>query len=323
MKYVKNIDEAFTFVKGLLSDLEKKAESNIPSVMKLNKITMPSVANTYAANAFKYGSSYYERDPKTIEEVDTKLTQLLEKAELERLKVIAEHEVNIPAIENNQKVREKITQIMKDIGIPNNYSTSEFKTQRSRTKTTTTHSAGYLGDLQRNVPVSDESERMLTLIKSAVDSLKRHADTLKGTIRKELQEAEKTEKAKKEILAKARLQVKYNLDEDFEWSDVLDVLDKKDKYFMLARAGEETRGYWGEGFGKVEYALDRFIVETEEDKEIEKEYAEILEEHNNGDCEDGRIWRDCQFNYSYLYSKVDTDLMTDYNTLREYYAADY
>lgn len=316
MKYVKNIDEAFTFVKGLLSDLEKKAESNIPSVMKLNKITMPSVANTYAANAFKYGSSYYERDPKTIEEVDTKLTQLLEKAELERLKVIAEHEVNIPAIENNQKVREKITQIMKDIGIPNNYSTSEFKTQRSRTKTTTTHSAGYIGDLQRNIPVSDESERMLTLIKSAVDSFKRHADTLKVNIRKELQEAEKTEKAKKEVLAKARLQVKYNLTEDFEWSDVLEVLDNKDKYFKLARAMEETRNDWNDGYGRVQYAISGFQVETEEDKEI---FDEIYELSHDYEDIDGRVFRDCEYNYSFLYGKVNEEILSDYETLKNYY----
>lgn len=316
MKYVKNVDEAFDFVKGLMTALEKKAESNIPSVMKLNKITMPSVANTYAANAFKYGSSYYERDPKTIEEVDTKLTQLLEKAEVERLKVVAEHEANLPAIENNQKVREKITQIMKDIGIPNNYSTSEFKTQRSRTKTTTTHSAGYLGDLQRNVPVSDESERMLTLIKSAVDSFKRHADTLKGTIRKELQEAEKTEKAKKEILAKARLQVKYNLDEDFEWSDVLDVLDKKDKYFMLARAMEDTRNDWNDGYGRVQYAISAFEVETEEDKEIFESIHELAYESEDID---GRVFRDCEFNYSFLYGKVSEEILNDYETLKSYY----
>jgi hypothetical protein len=316
MKYVKNIDEAFSFVKGLVSDLEKKAESNFPSVMKLNKITMPSVANTYAANAFKYGSSYYERDPKTIEEVDTKLAQLLEKAELERLKVVAEHEANLPAIENNQKVREKITQIMKDIGIPNNYSTSEFKTQRSRTKTTTTHSAGYLGDLQRNVPVSDESERMLTLIKSAVDSYKRHADTLKANIRKELQEAEKTEKAKKEILAKARLQVKYNLDEDFEWSDVLDVLDKKDKYFMLARAMEDTRNDWNDGYGRVQYAISAFEVETEEDKEIFESIHELAYESEDID---GRVFRDCEYNYSFLYGKVSEEILNDYETLKSYY----
>lgn len=318
MKYVKNIDEAFNFVKGLVSDLEKKAESNIPSVMKLNKITMPSVVNTYAANAFKYGSSYYERDPKTVEEVDTKLIQLLEKAEVERLKVVAEHEANLPAIENNQKVREKITQIMKDIGIPNNYSTSEFKTQRSRTKTTTTHSAGYLGDLQRNVPVSDESERMLTLIKSAVDSFKRHADTLKGTIRKELQEAEKTEKAKKEILAKARLQVKYNLDEDFEWSDVLDVLDKKDKYFMLARAMEDTRNDWNDGYGRVQYAIGSFDAVTEEDKEI---FEEIYNLSHDYEDIDGRVFRDCEFNYSFLYGKVSEEIMKDYEVLKEYYNA--
>ncbi len=316
MKYIKNVDEAFDFVKGLMTALEKKAESNIPSVMKLNKITMPSVANTYAANAFKYGSSYYERDPKTIEEVDTKLTQLLEKAEVERLKVVSEHEANLPAIENNQKVREKITQIMKDIGIPNNYSTSEFKTQRSRTKTTTTHSAGYLGDLQRNVPVSDESERMLTLIKSAVDSLRRHADTLKTNIRKELQEVEKTEKVKQEILAKARLQVKYNLDEDFEWSDVLDVLDKKDKYFMLARSMEDTRNDWNDGYGRVQYAISAFEVETEEDKEIFESIHELAYESEDID---GRVFRDCEFNYSFLYAKVSEEILNDYETLKSYY----
>ena len=316
MKYVKNIDEAFDFVKGLVTALEKKAESNIPSAMKLNKITMPSVANTYAANAFKYGSSYYERDPKTVQEVDTKLTQLLEKAEVERLKVVAEHQANLPAIENNQKVREKISQIMKDIGILNNYSTSEFKTQRSRTKTTTTHSAGYLGDLQRNVPVSDESERMLTLIKSAVDTYKRHADTLKASIRKELQEAEKTEKAKKEILAKARLQVKYNLDEDFEWSDVLDVLDKKDKYFMLARAMEDTRNDWNDGYGRVQYTISAFEVETDEDKEIFESIHELAYESEDID---GRVFRDCEFNYSFLYGKVSEEILNDYETLKSYY----
>lgn len=316
MKYVKNIDEAFSFVKGLVSDLEKKAESNIPSVMKLNKITMPSVANTYAANAFKYGSSYYERDPKTIEEVDSKLISLLAKAEQERVKVLEEHQANIPTIENNLKVREKITQIMKDIGIPNNYSTSEFKTQRSRTKTTTTHSAGYLGDLQRNVPVSDEKDRMLTLIKSAEDSFKRHADTLKGTIRKELQEAEKTEKAKKEVLAKARLQVKYNLGDDFEWDDVLEVLDSKDKYFKLARAMEDTRNDWNDGYGRVQYAISDFDVVTEEDKEIFESIHELAYESEDID---GRVFRDCEYNYGFLYGKVSEEIMKDYETLKEYY----
>lgn len=316
MAIINGIDQAFSYVKGLVTELEKKAESNIPSVMKLNKISMPSVANTYAGNAFKYGSRYYERDPKTIEEVDSKLSQLLAKAETERAKVFEEHEVNIPAIENNLKVREKITQIMKGIGVPNNYTTSEFKTQRSRTKTSTTHAAGYLGDLQRNVPVSDEKDRMLTLIKSAEDSFKRTADTLKANIRKELQEAEKSEKAKKEILAKARMQVKYNLEDDFEWSDVLSVLDKKDKYFMLARAMEDTRNDWNDGYGRVQWAISSFEVETEEDKEIFEEIHGLAYESEDID---GRVFRDCEFNYSFLYGKVREELMKDYETLKEYY----
>lgn len=316
MKFVNNIDEAWTFVKSHVEALEKKAESNIPSVMKMNKITMPSVANVYAANAFKYGSSYYERDPTTVEEVDNKLKQWLAKAETERLKVVEEHQLNIPIIENNQRVREKITQIMKDIGIPNNYTTSEFKTSRSSKKTSTTNVAGYVGDLQRNVPVSDDSERMLTLIKSAVASLTNHADTLKGNIRKQLIEVEKTEKEKKSVRALAVLQVKYGLDANSEWSDVLEAFCEKDKYFKLAHAMEATRNDWNDGYGRVQYAIDSFDAVTEEDKEIFEEIHELAYESEDID---GRVFRDCQFNYSMLYGKVSAELMADYDVLQEYY----
>ena len=75
----------------------------------------------------------------------------------------------------------------------------------------------------------------------------------------------------------------------------------------------------GEGFGKVEWALSKFFVETEEDKEIEKLYSEILEDYSNGDCEDGRIFRDNAYCYSTLYGKVSEELLKDYETLKEFY----
>lgn len=318
-QWVDNIDKAVNALTYQIEQLKVKAESNIPSVMKLNKITTPVIANKQAMYAFKIGSTFYERDPETVEQVDNKLSQLIAQLVQEKLQVEKEHESNKAAIENNLAIHVKVKQIMKDLGIPNQWSRSYYKTANSRKQITETTSAGYLGDLTRNIPTSDDSDRMLRLIADAHTKFKSYADTLKQKIRAAQAEKDKEEKKKKEMITKARLQIKYGLNEYSDWSDVLEALDKKCKYFILARAGEETRGNWNEGFWKVENALDKFTAETEEDKEIVNEYTEILEDHRNGDCEDGRVFRDCEFSYGFLYGKVDADLMADYETLKEYY----
>lgn len=319
MTFVTDIDKAVEALQTHIKALKVKAESNIPSPAKLNKLTYPTICNKTSQSAFKIGSSYYERDPETIEQVDSKL-QLL-KAEVEQNKANLEEEskTNDPLIENNQAIHTKVKQIMKDLGIPNNWSRSYYKTANSRKQTTETNAAGYLGDLTRNIPVSDDRVNYASRIDSQWKALVSYAEKLKSDIRSKQAEIDKAEKKKKEVVAKARLQLKYGLDEYSDWYDVLDALDKKDKYFMLARAGEETRGNWLEGFGKVENALNSFIVLTEEDKEIYQEYEEILSQHAEGDCEDGRVFRDCEFNYSVLFGKVDPELMKDYETLQEYY----
>lgn len=87
---------------------------------------------------------------------------------------------------------------------------------------------------------------MLTLIKSAEDSFKRYVLLIRLRVRsaKNYKRQKRPRKLRKK-LAKARLQVKYNLDEDFEWSDVLDVLDKKDEDFApLVPRDRGTRRIW-------------------------------------------------------------------------------
>lgn len=313
--WVDNIDKAVGALTYQIDQLKAKAEANIHSVMKLNKITSPVIANKQAVYAFKIGSSYYERDPETVEQVETKLSQLLAELAKEKEKVIAEHEANVAAIENNQAIHTKVKQIMKDLGIPSTWSRSYYKTASSRKQTVETNLAGYLGDLNRNIPVSDESDRMLSLVTQAENRFKEYAKTLTQKIRAAEAEKQKAENEKKSTLALVRMQVKYGLTEDSDWSDVEEALQDKCKYFKLASAMEAVRNDWNDGFGPVEWALGSFVVETEEDKEIEACIQELLDSEE----EDGRIFRDCEYNYSVLYSKVDPDLMQDYETLRNYY----
>jgi Holliday junction resolvasome RuvABC endonuclease subunit len=314
--WVDNIDKAVGALTYQIEQLKTKAEANIPSVMKLNKITTPVMANKQAVYAFKIGSSYYERDPETIELVETKLAQLLAELAKEKEKVIAEHETNIAAIENNQAIHVKVKQIMKDLGIPNNWSRSYFKTASSRKQTVETNAAGYIGDLNRNIPVSDESGRILSLITQAETRFKEYAKTLIQKIRTAQAEKEKIETAKKSTLALVRMQVKYGLTEDSDWSDVEDALQSKCKYFKLASAMEAVRNDWNDGFGPVQWAISDFEVVTPEDEEI---YEEIHNLSYESDERDGRCFRDCQYNYSVLYAKVDAELMQDFETLRTYY----
>lgn len=314
--WVDNIDKSVEALVEHIEKLKVRANDVIPKPMKINKITSPSIASKSVQSQFKIGLSYYERDCETIEQVDQRLEILKHQHKADKELIEKEAKSNIEAIENNKKVVAKITQIMQDIGIPNQYTTSYFKTNRSRTKTTETHKAGYLGDLSRNIATMDDSAMMIRKADEALAACVRYADQLKQKIHQEQQAKEKVEKDKKAVQVLARLQVKYGLDENSYWTDVLDALDKKDKYFMLARAMEDTRGDWSEGFWRVEDAISQFVVETEEDKEIEADVSSYLD----GEYEDGRCFRDCEYSYSVLYGKVDADLLKDYETLQEYYS---
>lgn len=314
-QWVDNIDKAVNALQFQIEQLKVKAESNIASPAKLNKLTFPSLCNKTAQSLFKTGSSYYERDPETVEQVDTRLATLKTQMEADKLKLDEEGKANDPLIEINQSIHTKVKQIMKDLGIPNNWSRSYYKTASSRKQTIETNQAGYLGDLSRNIPVSDDRLGLARRIDDQWRAITTYADKLKVDIRAKASEIEKTEKKKKEVLAKARLQVKYGLDENSDWYDVLQALDKKDKYFALARSMEAVRNDWNDGFGPVEWALAKFVVETEEDQEIEADIQSCLDSEED----DGRIFRDTTYNYSFLYGKVDSELMADYQTLQNYY----
>lgn len=315
MAIINSVDEAFTFVKNKLELAEKRANDTFPSIQKLTDIKNAPITNVGISNAFTY-NNYYSSYNKmtTVDQIDKKLEEY--KVMLENnIQVIEEtHKTNLAAIENNKLVKDKVAFVMGQIGMPSTYSKSYYKSNRSRNMTTETVRAGWYDDVAR-IAVSDGYEAKISAAKQAFESLKKKAEDEKRLIREQEQVKEKEEKARKEVLAKARLQVKYKLTEDSDWDEVLEALDKKDKYFMLARAMNDVRNDWNDGFGRVEWAISRFDVETEEDKEIEAEINQILESEED----DGRIFRDCAYNYSELYAKANPEIMQDYETLKEYY----
>lgn len=64
-----------------------------------------------------------------------------------------------------------------------------------------------------------------------------------------------------------------------------------------------TRCDWNDGFYKVEDALENFNIENDQDNEIYNCVQELLVSED----QDGRIFRDCEWNYDTLYSLIENE----------------
>ena len=112
----------------------------------------------------------------------------------------------------------------------------------------------------------------------------------------------------------ATLCVKYDLDAEAEDCDIREAILSKDKYLHLAYWLERNRGDWNDGYSFAETGLSGFHAETAEDNDIVADISSYIEDWDG----DGRVFRDCEYNYGVLYGMADEALMKDLQTLQEY-----
>lgn len=233
----------------------------------------------------------------------------LSKLEAARKLDIENHEKNIPAIDANKAIWERVKSFMEEIGMP--------KTRKERAGTRygvpkyKTVDAGWLDDLRANVMVNDgfdhataTYQRLLVEYQKYAAEAEREAEQA-ATAAAEAEERRKAER--RANLELAEIILRYDLDRDSEWSDVLDALRKRDQCLDLAVAMQQTRNDWSDGYWRVSDALGRFTVKTPEDAEIQ---TNILSCFN--DDIDGRVFRDCEWNYGRLFAAAsDRQLAAD------------
>lgn len=87
-------------------------------------------------------------------------------------------------------------------------------------------------------------------------------------------------------------------------SDLREAILSKSKYLRLAVSGSETRNDWSGGCYRVESALSEFDISDVVDKCIHDEWRSICD-----DFEDGRSFRDCEWNYDRIFDLVDDSLL--------------
>jgi len=99
-----------------------------------------------------------------------------------------------------------------------------------------------------------------------------------------------------------------------DMNEIIEAIILKDKYLYLSHYLELNRNHWSDGCLYAKTGLNRFEVNSDIDKEI---YSEISNLINDWDGE-GRVFRDCKWNYSILISLVDKNILSDYEKLLEY-----
>ena len=309
----------------------KEADDSIPAKMEVKQL---SFNVNSASESFRDKSSYsYLRDvvvkdsqifgnsyeytiPKTKEAAKSRYENVVKELDEKFKKVETDHQDNLIAIQNNKLIHEKVQVFMQKVGISQHYTTYEFKTSRSSKRTSVGHIAGWAEDLRREVRTSDGYEGCVNTLKKSKEDLEAFYKKLLSYYDKQERESAKKEKDSKDAIKLATLRGIYTPFElDSDLNEVLNVILSKDKYLNLAHAGKMSRNDWNDWndcYEYVENALGDFEIECNLDSEIVKEYNEILEAD---DGHDGRVFRDCNFNYTVLFGYVkDANLLAHYQT---------
>lgn len=260
-----------------------------------------------------FGSSYEYTIPKTKEAAKSRYENVLKELDEKFKKVEIDHQDNLIAIQNNKLIHEKVQVFMQKAGISQHYTTYEFKTSRSSKRTSVGHISGWSEDLRREVRTSDGYEGCVHNLKKSKEDLEAFYKKLLSYYDKQERESIKKEKDSKDAIKLATLRGIYTpFDLDSDLNKVLNVILSKDKYLNLAHAGQMNRNDWSDGYEYVENALGDFEIECNLDSEIVKEYKELIEADH---YIDGRVFRDCNFNYTVLFGYVkDANLLAHYQT---------
>lgn len=206
-------------------------------------------------------------------------------------------EFNQELVDNNERAFEAVKRFMSKVGINEVQYVEQKKTPRSTKTVTVKQPAAYITEIKSKYSFTDsEFERVVKCFADKRKELEKHAAGLiKAAAEREIA-ARNAEREQAELKAHVELCVRLGVSTDTEASELLELIGTDDKYFQLAAAMQATRNDWNDGCYRVEDALGKFVIADSEDKEIFESLSELCE-----DFEDGRVFRDCKWNYSVLF----------------------
>lgn len=215
------------------------------------------------------------------------------------------HDRNIEAIKNNIELMEYVRAFMESIGMPKTWSEIDKKSRAQYPKRIW-HDAGYLNDIKREIQITDGWDSVVNTYSSLKTKYENYM--MEESSKKEKQKAAKAMERELELekrkadMELAVLLLRYQLPIEFSWDEVLEHLCSIDPLANMAVAMILTRHDYSDGPWRVKNALGLLDSNTDMYRAI----SHIIE-----NFEDGRSFRDFEYNYDYLLSVVDKTLSDD------------
>ena len=214
----------------------------------------------------------------------------------------------------NGELLSKVIDLVAAVGLVKTWS----KTTYGRKIKTTTEDSPWYAALRASCPRPPHTESDDKVwIDNLNQSFKTYSEALAAKEKAAKAKIEAEEKQRKETakIIKVAMQINYEGDMSAVTADeLMDDLRARDKYLDLAAAMEETRGDWSDGFGRVKHALGRFKIEDDRDAAIVDDVSSCA----YGEETDGRIFRDCDWNYGKIYELANDKIAAWYNELAEF-----
>lgn len=239
-----DIDKALEQLTLQIEALKKKADDTIPAVQTLvtHKNTW-ECHNMPVKTIFSHSQGWGKWDEFTkANEFQMKLLTAMQSYKIAMDAHKLQENINKDAIENNKLVIAKVTSIMKFIGIPSTYTTSAYKTTRSRNPTKTTHTAGWLEDIRRSVPTSDNWEAVKREMESKMREIELYANKKITELAAIEKEADRVAAEKAVVNYATTLKIKHNLDYSLDSEDVLKMVsDNEVEYEELKKLIDKVK----------------------------------------------------------------------------------
>jgi|GEM_PF-4832855 len=217
--------------------------------------------------------------------------------------------VNQDAIRNNRMIYENLLKLIISTGI----ASSHTRIINKKTRKVNSMPVNWAKMLQSVIPMEDRWNLVQNVFDVKMKDVVDWEDQIAEEKKKQLEAAEQEEEKMKWNKQLAVLANKYGLPITADENEILETILSRDKYLLLGDALIRNRLDWSDGPSLVRNELEHFVVCDDIDKAI---YANLSDCVNNWDG-DGRVFRDCEYNYNRLFSMVDESLLNDYKMLTQ------
>lgn len=211
------------------------------------------------------------------------------------------HKINMQIREDNKQLETQIFKLLEQVGIRKTY----WGRKNNRSTKDVELYYEFPSEIRRQIPTWYSDNKVEDLKKQLIEKIDNIFNTELKKIQEEKRRKELEEKQKRANKTLALLLAKYDLELDQSWDDLLELIVSKNKYLQLAKALENNRNDWSDGCSFAEWGLHNFKIETELDQEIYDDIIQYIDEWDKH--MDGRVFRDCKYNYSVLYELAEKD----------------